>query len=405
MSGTLIESVNAAFTDLHISKLSVLLGETEGNIHKSIQAGIAAALTYVSHLSCEVKSSGKIFTLSKRAAESDFFGLLHDLSVDSGSLTVGSLLLNKGKDFSQGLLGDRTDFVYKEISRFAGVSNSSASFITGVACFASLDSIGRYIANSKINETEMSRWLVTQRESIFRSIPVGLEIKSALAIKHYPGEKTASTKRNTAIYVAMGIVIVVIAAFILYRTYVRTEVVEGSTNGTDTLVTSLTPANSDPRAVYSTIVHTTLPSGKVLDEQRGGTEDKLIMFLSDPSRKLNKKTGNWFDFTKISFTNNSPNLLLESDTQLKNIVAILDAFPKVKIGIGGYSDNMGDSTDNLRLSQQRSYNVLVKLRNLGAKSGQLVGSKGYGSNFAIGDNRTAEGRAMNRRMSLNVEAK
>jgi outer membrane protein OmpA-like peptidoglycan-associated protein len=142
-----------------------------------------------------------------------------------------------------------------------------------------------------------------------------------------------------------------------------------------------------------------------LNAYRGGTEDRLVSFLNDPNARLDKDNGNWFDFTKIGFASNSSGLLLESETQLKNIVAILRAFPKAKIKIGGYSDNTGDSINNVRLSQQRADNILVKLKDLGAKSTQLTGAKGYGSNYPVGDNATATGRTMNRRTSIDVKAK
>jgi outer membrane protein OmpA-like peptidoglycan-associated protein len=152
-------------------------------------------------------------------------------------------------------------------------------------------------------------------------------------------------------------------------------------------------------------IQVTLPNGKVLDAYKGGTEDQLVNFLNDPHAPLDKKNGNWFDFTRIIFASNSASLLLESETQLNNIVAILDAFPKAKIKIGGYSDNTGDSTDNVRLSQQRADNIQAKLKQLGAKPRQLIGAKGYGPSYPVGDNGTAAGRMMNRRMSLDVKAK
>jgi OOP family OmpA-OmpF porin len=148
-----------------------------------------------------------------------------------------------------------------------------------------------------------------------------------------------------------------------------------------------------------------LPNGKLLDAHQGGMEDQLVTFLGDPNTKLHKKNGDWFDFTKIGFASNSASLLLESEVQLKNIVAILAAFPNAKIKIGGYSDNVGDFADNVRLSQQRADNIYAKLIDLDAKHSQLKGAKGYGPKYPVGDNGTEVGRHMNRRMSLDVVAK
>jgi outer membrane protein OmpA-like peptidoglycan-associated protein len=48
---------------------------------------------------------------------------------------------------------------------------------------------------------------------------------------------------------------------------------------------------------------------------------------------------------------------------------------------------------------------LAKLKDLDAKASQLTGAKGYGPNYPVGDNGTAAGRNMNRRMSIDVKAK
>ncbi len=193
------------------------------------------------------------------------------------------------------------------------------------------------------------------------------------------------------------------AAILLFRSC-HTETVTSTT--TDTTVTVTTPAppvNTDTAVSPRTQV--SLPNGQVISASKGSTEDRLITFLSDPNAPLDKKNGNWFDFTKVGFASNSASLLLESETQLRNIVTILGAFPKAKIKIGGYTDNTGETAANIRLSQERADNILAKLKELEAKSSQLAGAEGYGPKYPVGDNGTPAGRAMNRRMSINVKAK
>jgi outer membrane protein OmpA-like peptidoglycan-associated protein len=404
MSGTLIDSVKSVFTDALISKLSVLLGEAEGNTQKAINAAIPIVLIDILHEAGSTGGPAKIGTLSKQAATSDFFGHLHELSVGTGNLVAGSVLLTKGKDFARSLLTIRTEAVINEVSRYAGVSIPSASFITGIVTFASLDSIGRHLSKSNVNGNGMVQWLETQRESIISAIPAGLQVKTALGIRHYPGEKVVSVKRNTALYVVLAIIVLCVAAFFIFRTRNPTVVMSPSAT-TDTIVTTAALVSTPSDTVSSPSIKVTLPNGEVLDAYQGGTEDQLINFLNDPHAKLDKKNGNWFDFTKIGFASNSASLLLASERQLKNIVAIIDAFPKAKIKIGGYSDNTGDSVDNVRLSQQRADNIMAKLKDFGARSSQLKGAEGYGPNYPVGDNGTATGRAMNRRMSIDVKAK
>ncbi len=54
----------------------------------------------------------------------------------------------------------------------------------------------------------------------------------------------------------------------------------------------------------------------------------------------------WFSFDDLNFKFGTTELVPESKRQLDNIVAILKAFPDVKIKIGGYTDKKGDDAAN-----------------------------------------------------------
>jgi outer membrane protein OmpA-like peptidoglycan-associated protein len=404
MSSTLIDAVKSVFTGPVLSKFSILLGEPEGNIEKAVHGAISIVLTDIVHKSYYQEGTNRIWELSRQAAASDFFGNLHELSAGAGGLVPGSILLNKGTDFAKALLATRIDPVTHEIGRYAGITIPSASFITGIVSFAALDAIGRHITSSNTDARGLALWLKTQSEGNLRTIPTGLQVKPALGINHYPWEKTAVRSRNTALYIVLALLGIGIIIFIFYR-YSHHPDTAALPVATDTVVATSAPAPATTDTVASPAIQVSLPNGKVLNAYKGGTEDRLVSFLNDRNAKLDRDNGNWFDFTKIGFASNSSSLLLESETQLKNIVAILGAFPRAKIKIGGYSDNTGDSTENIRLSQQRADNIEAKLKNLGAKSTQLTGAKGYGSNYPVGDNGTSTGRGMNRRMSIDVKAK
>jgi outer membrane protein OmpA-like peptidoglycan-associated protein len=415
MSSTLIDSVRSVFTEPVLSKFSLLLGEPVGNVQKAVHGAIPMILTDIVHKSYYQESTGRVWELSRQAAASDFFGNVHELSTGSGGLVPGSLLLNKGTEFAKALLSTRLDPVIAEISRYAGISVPSASFITGIVSFAALDAIGRHIASSNADASGLALWLKTQADSTVRYIPTELQVKPALGINHYPWEKSVRRSRNTALYLVVALLILGIIIFTFYRYRQHPDSTTSSAT-TDTIAATTPPAGpASPSAsatpatagadTSSSTIRVSLPNGKVLTAYKGGTEDRLVNFLNDPNAPLDKDNGNWFDFTRIGFASNSSALLLESAAQLKNIVAILGAFPKARIKIGGYSDNTGDSAANVRLSQQRADNIRAKLKELGAKPAQLVGAKGYGSNYPVGDNGTATGRTMNRRMSIDVKAK
>ncbi|MCD1125180.1 OmpA family protein [Jinshanibacter sp. LJY008] len=83
------------------------------------------------------------------------------------------------------------------------------------------------------------------------------------------------------------------------------------------------------------------------------------------------------------------------------MVAILKAYPNVKLKLGGYTDNTGTEEINLKLSQDRADSVRAQMIQLGADASRLE-AKGYGSEHPVAPNDTDENRAKNRRIDILV---
>ena len=175
MSATLIDNVRSAFTAEVTSKIAVLLGEPQPNIHKAIHGAIPLVLIDIIHKSHYPERVAPIDGLARNAATSDFFGEIHELNTATGSLMAGSLLLNKGTEFARGLLGTRLDPVVSEISRYAAISIPSASFVVGIVSFAALDSIGRHLNNYSADAGGLPLWIRTHTDSTRSSIPAGTQ--------------------------------------------------------------------------------------------------------------------------------------------------------------------------------------------------------------------------------------
>ncbi|MDI9341196.1 MAG: OmpA family protein [Sediminibacterium sp.] len=146
-----------------------------------------------------------------------------------------------------------------------------------------------------------------------------------------------------------------------------------------------------------------LVNGKELEAYKGGIEDNLVAYLNDAASKLDKEK--WFNFDNLLFETGSSKLTPESNRQLQNVADILAAYPKVKLKFGGYTDNVGDSIANVKLSQSRAESVVAELKKLKVNAAQIVGAEGYGPMHPVADNTTEEGRALNRRISVNVREK
>lgn len=144
-----------------------------------------------------------------------------------------------------------------------------------------------------------------------------------------------------------------------------------------------------------------LDGGAMLKAAPDGVEYKLVDFIK--SAKPVDKTS-WFSFDRLYFDTAKSSLKPESQVQLENIVTIMKAYPKVKLKIGGYTDNKGNDTFNMKLSGDRANATMAKLVAMGVAKDRLA-AEGFGKQFPVATNDTEEGRAKNRRIDVRVTAK
>jgi len=86
---------------------------------------------------------------------------------------------------------------------------------------------------------------------------------------------------------------------------------------------------------------------------------------------------------------------------LDKAVGFLKEHPEYKVRITGHTDNIGDDAYNLKLSQDRAADVLKIFNRKGINFKRLEAS-GKGSAEPIESNDTDEGRALNRRIEVEV---
>lgn len=101
----------------------------------------------------------------------------------------------------------------------------------------------------------------------------------------------------------------------------------------------------------------------------------------------------------IFFASGSAKLLPKSFKSLNDVVKILNDNPSYKLDIDGYTDNSGKADKNQTLSENRAQAVVAYLKSKGIAEDRLV-STGHGQDDPIADNKTAAGRAKNRRVEI-----
>ena len=103
--------------------------------------------------------------------------------------------------------------------------------------------------------------------------------------------------------------------------------------------------------------------------------------------------------SKIFFENNSDKLKVASLSQLDELTKILQKYEGASLTIEGHTDSVGTAAYNETLSQKRSNSVKFYLIEKGISEGRLT-ALGYGESKPIASNKSALGKAKNRRVEL-----
>ncbi|MDE3247293.1 MAG: OmpA family protein [Bacteroidota bacterium] len=104
----------------------------------------------------------------------------------------------------------------------------------------------------------------------------------------------------------------------------------------------------------------------------------------------------------IFFASGKYTLLAKSNKGLNEVVKILNENKDLKLDIDGYTDNTGKAEKNQVLSQNRADAVMKYFVSKGVDASRLQ-STGHGVDSPIADNKTAAGRAKNRRVELHLK--
>jgi OOP family OmpA-OmpF porin len=103
----------------------------------------------------------------------------------------------------------------------------------------------------------------------------------------------------------------------------------------------------------------------------------------------------------VNFDFDKANIRPDAGVILDEAVRILSE-DNSRVSIEGHTDAIGTDAYNQRLSERRANSVKTYLVEHGI-DGSRLSTVGYGESRPIASNQTREGRALNRRVELNVE--
>jgi OmpA-OmpF porin, OOP family len=440
MSFNLIDAAKGIFTNELVNKASSYLGESESSITKAISSILPSVIGGIADKSASTEGANIVANV---AQESHGAGILDSISSFFGN--EGGGLLNKGAGLLSSLFGDsKMGMLTNLISSFSGIKSTSATSLMSMAAPAVMGFLGKHAADNNLNAGGLASMLSSQKDNIAAAIPGGLNLGSVFnsfsgtaanvagSVKSASGsaagyaedavEQTGSAMK----WLLPLLLLALIAAALLYfwkgcgkadagashndATHKTAE--HTTTGGTDVK----TPAVDMPKVTVDSVsglatydlgkdIEYTLPDGTKFMAAENGFEGQLLNFIKTGTIDTVNKSANWYNMFDVQFKSGGNVYQGKAQAQIKNTAAILKAYPAVQIKLGGYTDNTGAADINKKISQTRADIVKADLIKQGAKAEQIKEAIGYGPEFPVADNGTAEGRARNRRVACKVSMK
>jgi len=295
------------------------------------------------------------------------------------------------------------------ISSFAGVKPSSTSSLLGLVGPLVMGVLSKKISSGGLNVSGLANLLSSEKNNILGALPGGMA--SVLGLIDRGGSvgegsvsvEEAATGNN---WLWPLLLLLGLGGGVMYYmkncTQPATPMVKMETPAVDSTAIKAAEMAEAAKAAAAGFMKK-LSSGFEIKGNTDGIESQLIAFIEDASKPVDKTT--WFNFDRLTFNTGSAEIDMEkSRAQLTNIYEVLKAFPKVKLKVGGYTDNVGKEAANQKLSTDRAKATVAALEGMGIEKGRLA-PEGYGSQHPVASNDTEEGRAQNRRIAVRVTEK
>ncbi|UKJ07578.1 OmpA family protein [Solitalea lacus] len=432
MATNIIDTLKGFVSPDLVSQASSMFDESPSSVSSAMGTAFPSILAGLLNKSSDSSAMSGIFDLIKGAGGGANSVLSHpnDLLTGLGSGESGGVI-EQGKKLLSSLFGDKTAELSTMLGSVSGLKSSSAGSILSLAATIVMSFLGKKVVNEGLGLSGLLSFLGSQKDNIINAAPAGLSsllglgslanlgsnlgsIKDTVtgAARHAehaaPSPSGSSWLRNLLLAA-----VALLAVFFLWRscnkkpdmtavTPTVDSMVDKATEMVDTAAQMASDAATKAAEKLGAFFKRKLPNGIELNIPEFGIENKLIAFIEDANKPVDKTT--WFSFDRLTFETGSAVLKPESQEQLQNIAEILKAYPNVEVKIGGYTDNVGDAKANLKLSTDRANNVKAELEKLGI-DGKRISAEGYGHEHPVASNDTEEGKAQNRRIDIRVTKK
>lgn len=403
MPDSSLSSLSDVLPSTAIQSIASHFGASERTIFDGVQSSIAAISNGLTQKSNDKGFIEQVVKLASSAPDNAVSSAL-----SSDALTnPNSSALSGGNQLLSSLFGGRLGSLTDALSTQIGLRSTATSSLLAFGGTTVLGLLGKKLRDGSLNADNLPGFLQKESVALRAYLPAGFSsvaaaspvIAQKIDVDPVVAQSVQVEKRRS---IWAWLLPLLLAALLVGWWALRPR--QPVAVATPAPVTPpATPTISSANGTdLGSLVDTKVCDGSTLRTPERGVEGKLLAFIQDPGHTPDKTS--WFDFDRLLFDTDSATLQPQSTEQLNNIATILKACPAVHLTIGGYTDNTGDPTHNQKLSQDRADSVVAQLETMGIAADRLR-AKGYGDQYPVGDNSTAEGRALNRRISMLVTAK
>jgi outer membrane protein OmpA-like peptidoglycan-associated protein len=359
MPETLLTSLLNTLDSHSVGAIAGALGEPEQSVSRCMETGVTSVLAGLAGKSEDQSTLRRMIDLAPSAGDTNWSQVASSIS------DPNSHMLSAGKSIMSGLFGNQEGAITAALGRFCGLRPGVTANLLGMAAPMVLGFLSKRMRNEGMSIGDLGRTLQREGSTIRNALPPELRdlfatrtaaktvTSSPVVAQAVEHEKTSSHWLATAL--ALGALL--LGLFWLFNHARR------------------------PTRAFVIPIPQHVPMGSASREVPDAMKQKLPENID-----LRYKTG-------------SAKLLPDSQQELNDLAATLMANPSMHAKISGYTDDIGNATQNLRLSQARANGVMEQLVSKGISSDRLT-AQGYGEEFPVADNSTAEGRAQNRRVAI-----
>ena len=403
---------------------SGFLGESESST-KSVLESVAPAIlgSLIQKGSTKSGASSILDMLQKDDFETQISGGLSEL-IDGGESKF-SQFTDMGLPMVKMLFGDKLGSIVDWISSNKGVKPSSVSTLISMAAPFIMGLIGKQVKSQNLGLSGLMSLLGGQGSFVKSLLPSGLANLTNFSGFNFDLMETSTgggfnfKKMWPWLALLLGLVLL----WVLLRgcntkdmkesvgsvvDSLKTEVAEVADNAATTVGSAIEGIKGTVDAAGNWVtdvgkeITLLLPDKYELKVGENSVENRLVEFIKTGTADETTLKNKWFTFDRLYFEKGKSKLTAESQTQLMNIAAILKAYPKVNIKLGGYTDSDGDDALNMKLSDQRAKAATFELQKLGVAANKLA-SEGYGEQHPVCPaNDTPECKSQNRRIDIRV---